>query len=135
MKAQVSTEYMIVLGFALLLTIPGIIIFFSQSGRNVEQINSLQAKQIASRIVDNAEKVYYLGKPSSTTIKVVMPRGVESISVLNRAVVIRISGSGGSSDIVEVSSVNLTGVLAASGGVRQIRIESIGDAVNISYSR
>ncbi len=132
MKAQISTEYLIIVGFALLLTIPTVLLFFSQSARNVDQVNSAQARQIARKIVDNAEKVYYLGEPSSTTVKVVMPRNVDSVVVSRRAVILRLSGSAGESDIVELSAVNLTGSVSSVSGVRYLRIENIGDRVNIS---
>ncbi len=134
MNAQISTEYLIIVGFALLLTIPTIVIFFSQSAQTVEQISASEAKQIARKIVDNAEKVYYLGKPATTTITVSMPRNIESIGISNREVRISIRGSAGVSDIVEVSSVNITGNLSAGSGVRSIRIENLGSNVNVSYS-
>ena len=135
MKAQISMEYVVILGFALLLTIPTIVIFFSQSTANVEQVNSMQARQIARKIVDNAEKVYYLGKPSVTTIKVVMPKSVEAINVTNRNIIMTVRGSAGASNLVEPSSVNLSGTLQPSSGVKYIRIENIGDSANISYLR
>ena len=132
--AQISMEYMVIVGFALLLTIPTIVIFFSQSTQTIEQVNTAQAKQIARKIVDNAEKVYYLGKPATTTIKVSMPSGVESIFISGKEVMISVRGTSGVSDIVEVSTVNITGNLTASSGVRHIRIENIGSSVNVSYS-
>ncbi|MBI2142181.1 hypothetical protein HYU15_01675 [Candidatus Woesearchaeota archaeon] len=133
MNAQVSTEYLVIVGFALLLTIPTIVLFFSQSTQTVEQVAASEAKQIARKIVDNAEKVYYLGKPATTTITVSMPRNIESIGISNREVRISIRGSAGVSDIVEVSSVNITGNLSAGSGVRSIRIENLGGNVNVSY--
>ncbi|MBI3034158.1 hypothetical protein HYY72_03280 [Candidatus Woesearchaeota archaeon] len=133
MKAQVSTEYLIVVSFALLLTIPTIVIFFSQSTDNIEQVNNQQAKQIARKIIDSAESVYYLGKPSATTLKVVMPGGIQKIDITNRMIVITIDERAGPTDIIEVSSVNLTGSLSPSSGVMHIRVENIGDMVNISY--
>ncbi|MBI2575270.1 hypothetical protein HYV82_05290 [Candidatus Woesearchaeota archaeon] len=134
MNAQISTEYLVIVGFALLLTIPTVVIFFSQSTQTVEQVSASEAKQIARKIVDNAEKVYYLGKPATTTITVSMPRNIESIGISNREVRISIRGSAGVSDIVEVSSVNITGNLSAGSGVRSIRIENLGSNVNVSYS-
>ncbi len=135
MKAQISTEYIMIVGFALLLTIPTVIIFYSQSSSNLEQINSMQAKSVARKIVDNAEKVYYLGKPSVTTIKVLMPQRMESVSISGRELVISIRGSAGVSDVVEVADVNMSGSITSSpGGLAYIRIENIGDRVNITSS-
>ncbi len=135
MKAQVSTEYLIMVGFALLLTVPTVIIFFTQSTQNVEQVNSIQARQIARKIVDNAEKIYYLGEPSVTTIKVAMPRGIDSIKISRRELVFNLKDSSGIvNSVVEVSSINLTGNLSPSSGIQTIRIANIGEVVNISYS-
>ena len=134
MKAQISTEYMMVVGLALLLTLPTVAIFYSQTATNMDQVNSVQAKQISRKIVDNAEKVYYLGQPSTTTLKVLMPTGIQTINITNRAFIITLSNGNTVSDIVEISSVNLTGNLNKTSGVQYIRIENIGDRVNISYS-
>ena len=135
MKAQISTEYLVMVGFALLLTIPTAIIFFTQTSQNVDQVNFLQARQITRSIVDNSEKVFYLGKPSTTTIKVVMPRNIQYITIANRNIVFgMLDSTGGVTDVVEASDVNITGTLLPSTGTRHIRIENIGDSVNISYS-
>ena len=135
MKGQISTEYLIVVGFALLLTIPTVIVFFTESSKNVAEVNTIQAKQIARKIVDNAEEVYYLGAPSTTTIKVIMPQGIQNITIKNRYILITLNGAGQTpNQVLEQSLVNITGNLTPGSGMHTIRIENLGDRVNISYS-
>ncbi len=133
MKGQLSVEYLIVVGFALLMTIPTVIIFFSQSNSNIESVNNAQAQIVVRKIIDSAEKVYYLGPPSQTRIKATMPAGIENITITNRAIKVTMISSGGQNDIVEGSDVNITGNLSAISGTVYIKIQSIGDTVNITY--
>jgi len=131
-KAQVSMEYLSIIGFALMLTIPLIVIFFSQSTSTTNQVNAEQSLQIARKIVDNAEDVYFLGQPSKRTIRVFVPENVEYITIAKRAIIFGIETEGGISEIPVASKVNLTGNLTAAPGINNIVVESRGSEVFVS---
>lgn len=131
-RGQLSMEYMLIMSFALLMTIPLLIIFFEQSSSAKDQINSGRAAQIGREIVDNAERVYYLGEPTTTTLKVNMPENINQIMITSRELTLRIETGSGLTDVTIESAVNLTGSLLAAEGIQNIKIQSAGESVVLS---
>ena len=130
--AQISMEYLLVMGFAILITIPIIISFFANATNTSEQVAGSQARQTARKIIDASESVYYLGKPSSTTIRVYIPERTDSIMISGREMTLRMRTISGYSDIVVPSSVNLTGSIQPGSGIKYVKVEATGDGVAIS---
>ena len=124
LKAQVSIEYLFIIGFVTLITIPLLVIYFSYSAQSKDIVATSQALQIARKIVDSAEPVYYLGKPSQTTLKLNFPDGIVSTNLSNREVVFKISTNSGVTDIVEVSSINISGNLPLTEGVHVVTVKA-----------
>lgn len=123
-KSQVSVEYMFVMGFAALITIPLLLIYYTYTADSSDSVAAGQATQISRKIVDSAESVYYLGKPSQTTLKVNFPDRIQSINLSSREVVFRMKLQSGVTDIVQVSAVNLSGSLPTSQGIHVITIKA-----------
>ena len=132
MKAQVSVEYMLVMGFAALMTIPLLLIYYTYSSDTSDSVAVSQALQIARRIVDSSESVYYLGKPSQTTLKLNFPDRIYSTNLSNKEVVFKIKTKNGITDIVQVSSVNMSGSLPTSQGIHIITIKAEDGYVQIT---
>lgn len=131
-KAQVAMEYMILVGFLVVITIPLILVYNTQyKGTNI-QIISNQADQIGQKIVDTAESVYYLGQPSKTTLKVYMPQQIENVVVGNNEITFRVIVNNGIDEVVKMSSVPINGTLKATSGMHYITVQSVGSYVNIS---
>lgn len=128
---QISIEYTAVIGFALLMIIPLIVVFFLQSGDLTDKVNMNQANQIGIRLVDAAESVYYIGQPSKTVLKVYMPNHVQKINISNREIVFKIETINGIKEIVRTSSVNITGNLSKENGIQYITVEAKGGYVDI----
>ena len=124
MKAQVSVEYMLVMGFAALMTIPLLIVYYTYSSETSDSVSSSQALQIARKIVDASESVYYLGKPSQTTLKVNFPDNIKVINLTNYEVVFKMKTGKGIVEIVQASSVNITGGLPTSQGIHILTIKA-----------
>ena len=124
LKSQVSVEYMLIIGFATLMTIPLLIIYYSYSFSSSESVALNQALQIARRIVDSSETVYYLGSPSQTTLKFNFPDGIAATNISGREVVFKMETRNGLTDVVQVSSINITGNLPTSQGVHIITIKA-----------
>ncbi len=131
-RAQVAMEYLIIVGFVAIITLPLVIIFQSHSKETTEDITSTQIYHISKRIADGAETVYYLGEPSKLTIKTYFPAGVNSISLGGNEIVFRVKRGGKEDEIVVYTPVNITGNLSSSQGVHYITIESRGDHVWVS---
>lgn len=133
-EAQISVEYMFLIGFATVITIPLIIIYQSFTQDSNDEISSLQINQIGKKIVDAAESVYYLGEPSQTTLRVNIPNNIVLADLsAGYEVVFKIKTRSGQSDIVHSSSVNITGSLPVNKGTYTITVKAISDYVNVSY--
>ena len=124
MKAQVSVEYMLVMGFAALMTIPLLLIYYTYTSDSSDTVATSQALQIARKIADSSEAVYYLGKPSQTTLKLNFPERIASTNLSSKEVVFKIKTKNGITDVVQVSSVNITGSLPTSQGIHIITIKA-----------
>ena len=133
MKGQISVEYLLVIGFVAIITIPLIILYYKFTTDASDEIITSQINQIARKIVDSAESVYFLGSPSQTTIKVYIPNKIKGASLDNKEVVFNVTTRAGISEIVQVSSVDLTGDLPITPGIYSIILKARESDVEISY--
>ncbi|MBW2996245.1 hypothetical protein KY332_03020 [Candidatus Woesearchaeota archaeon] len=131
-RAQVSMEYLIIVGFVAAITIPLILIFTSHSTEMDEQVISNQVDNIASKIVDSAESVYYLGESSKVTFRVYIPKKINSITIGNNEVVFYVSKLVGVDEVVKYCPVPINGSLSTTAGIYDIVVESKGDYVWVS---
>jgi len=133
LKGQISVEYLMVIGFVAVITIPLVIIYYTYTADSSDEIITSQINQIARKIVDAAESVYFLGSPSQTTLKVYIPSQIAGASLGNKEVLFNISTRSGISEIVQVSSVDITGSLPTSQGAYTITLKARENDVEVSY--
>lgn len=132
-RGQVSIEFITIFGFIFLMTIPLIVIFFDQMGSVQDSISSNHLRNIAIKITDKAETMYYLGQPSKTTIKAYFPERIEYITISDREVVFGyMTTSGTVQEAISISQVNISGNLSIKPGIHYIVVESSGDEVLIA---
>ena len=132
LKSQVSVEFMLIIGFATLMTIPLLFIYYTYTSDSSDAVATSQALQIARKIVDASESVYYLGRPSQTTLKFNFPDKIYSTNLSNREVVIKIKITNGITDIVQISSVNMSGTLPKTSGVHIITLKAEDGYVQVT---
>ena len=132
--SQVSVEYLTIMGFVALVTVPLLVIYFNSVQSTGDEISGRQALQIARKIADASESVFFLGEPSQATIKAFIPKNIVSAVVNNTYIIFTIKTKDGISDIVQLSSVNMTGTLPTSPGIYSIKVKSESNRVVISYS-
>ena len=131
-KGQASIEFISIFSFVFLMTIPLVIIFFDQTGNVQDAIAENQIKNIATKIADKAETVYYAGEPSKTTIKAYFPQRIKSISILSKDIVFNYSTAKNTIHTIEsMSIVNLTGNISSVQGTHYIELEASGGVVLI----
>ncbi len=123
-----------IMGFVSLMVVPLVVIYFTSVQDSGDEINGRQALNIARKVADAAESVYYLGEPSQTTLKVMIPPNIQSAVVNNTEIMFRMKTKSGVSDLVQVSSVNLTGSLPSSNGMHTITVKAESGSVLVSYS-
>lgn len=131
-RAQVAMEYLIIVGFVVIITLPLVIIFQTHSKETTAEITSAQIYQISKRISDGAETVYYLGEPSKLTIKTYFPSSIESVSIGSNEIVFNVRADGREDEIVIYTPINVSGNLSTHEGVHYVTIESKGGYVWIS---
>ncbi len=131
-KAQVSVEFLMIIGFVFLILIPLIIAFYQQSYNANTSIRTEQLYKLARSIVDRAESVYFLGKPSKTTIRAYIPHGVDSVIISGKEIVFRIKVGSEISEIAAASKVNLSGSISPHQGIHNIQIEARDGFVQIT---
>ncbi len=121
-KAQVSTEYLIVVGFVtfLIISVLGLSLFYSSQIKDKIKFNQLE--NFANKLISSAEQVFYSGEPSKTTITAYLPSGVESLTILPNEIVFNVTSSGGLSVTAFQSDVLLSGSISNSEGVKRISI-------------
>ena len=121
-KSQVSTEYMLIIGFATVISIPLLLIYYNYTSDSRDSVASNQAIQIARNVVDASESVYYLGKPSQTVLKINMPENVKLVNISNKEIVFKIKTKNGLNDVFQVSSVNIRGSIPSSPGIHRLTL-------------
>lgn len=131
-KSQVSVEYMFIMGFATLMSLPLLLIYYTYTSDSSDSVATGQALQIARKIADSSESVYYLGKPSQTTLKLNFPENIYSTSLENYEVLFKIKTRSGITDIVQVSAVNMSGSLPTTQGMHILTIKAEGGYVSIT---
>jgi uncharacterized protein (UPF0333 family) len=131
-QAQVSMEYLMVVAFVFIMVIPFIIYFFTESNSTTSQIDTAQLSQIARKIAENAEKVYAFGSPTTLTLRVYLPSGVESVYINGTTIGFIVVVGEGNSNVYETTSMNVSGSFGVGEGIHRIRIEAAENSVIIS---
>ena len=131
-KAQLSMEFLIIVGFAFFMTIPLIIIFYQQSESINNDITASQVDKVASEIRDAADEVFYLGAPSKKTVTVYLPEGVQSISITGDKIVFLVDSPSGDYEVVKWSATNLTGSIQNYKGIHHVSVEAFDTYVRIT---
>src|SRR3989344_40137 len=123
-RGQLSTEYLVIVGFISFLVI-GLLafsLFYTSSVQDSIRMSNLA--QFASKVVVNAESVYYAVEPSRVVVIATLPTGVTSIQVLPNEIVFKIETGSGLSVISYSSNVPLQGSISSHYGVKRITLEA-----------
>ncbi len=131
-KSQAATEYLMVISFVTLALIIVIFLtnFYSEITKN--KISQSQLEISVNKIISSAESVYYAGEPSQVTVLVYFPKGISSMTLEGKALIIERETPFGISKIVYLSRVNLTGNIPIEEGTKKLLIKATTDKVEIS---
>lgn len=97
-----------------------------------DRVNVNQASRVAKELVDAAEKIYFIGEPSQTKVKVTIPDNVEVISFSNKELQLKVRIVGGLTDVYQVSLVNITGNISTVPGTKTILIRAQNGFANLT---
>ena len=137
-KGQISTEYLIVLGFVTFLVISLLAVSFFYVGQIKDNIKMNQVVTFGKKVVNSAETVFFAGAPSRATVLLHMPQGFKDMSVEGadkKQLVISISTDTGLNTLSFSSAVPLEldeSSFSYSEGLKRIRLVAELDKVVIS---
>jgi uncharacterized protein (UPF0333 family) len=110
-KAQISVEYLIIIGLSFAVLIPTGYFFYSYSQSSNEETMRLQISQLGNEMLKNSESIYGLADGSLVTLDLKYPGNIRRIYVLNsNELVINYELSSGINDAVFYSRVPLSGM-------------------------
>ncbi|MBI2653904.1 hypothetical protein HYX02_03770 [Candidatus Woesearchaeota archaeon] len=142
-KAQASMEYLLVVALTFAIIVPTTYLFYSYSKESTQEIADAQLTKLGRGIIDAAESIFYSGQGSKTTLELNVPDSVYSAIIIDgRELVFNLTTSFGTSEIVFLSSVNLTtaGTCSAnicslpglsSSGLKKVKVEAGKNSVSI----
>lgn len=134
MKAQIATEYMIIVSFALMILVP-FILYLQSISRDFSEGNNLTiASNSVNKIGQTADWVYSQGEPAKLKILIQVPNGVETILITDKTITWKVRTSASLSDIYYNSFANLSGDLPTTPGYYNVLVQAIDGGVNISVS-
>jgi len=109
-RAQVSTEYLIIIAISFAILVPGGFFFYKYSQSSNEANIRSQISQTGNNILTSAESIYGLADGSLVTLDLHYPKNVRDIYIIgNRELVIKYEVSGGINEAVFFSKVDLVG--------------------------
>lgn len=110
MKAQISTEYLIILGVAIAAILPAGYFFYQYSSSSDDQTTRSQIEVIGNEILVNAESVYGLAEGSLVSLDVKYPDSIIDIYIMDfNELIIKYELSIGVTESVFFSKVALSG--------------------------
>jgi len=125
-------EYLLLFGFAALMTFPLIVLFYTQSQDINDDVANAQIDRVLTEIVDAADTVYYTGEPARKTITVYMPKRVKSINIQSNYIQATLESARGDYTVTKSSATNLTGTLTTTPGVHTVKLEAQANLVNLT---
>jgi hypothetical protein len=133
-KAQSSMEYLIIFGIAIVMTMPLVIIYTTQTDNIRADITNAEVEKISSKIMDYAESVYYIGEPARKTLEVQFPAGITSVEIENDTITFNITTHELSYSAIKdtTSGAILTGTIKPFSGLHIITFIAEGNTVIIS---
>ncbi len=139
-KAQISAEYLVILGVTFAMIIGASYVFYNYSQSTQTEIIKSQVSVLGNKLTSNAESIYSVGEDSLVRLDVVVPEEVKEIYVIDGdTVVISVDAGDGISDSLFFADFPIDGIADRPGGGRtigpiypgkmQITIESKGSYV------
>jgi uncharacterized protein (UPF0333 family) len=132
-RGQISIEYMMIFSFITFTVIGFLAVAYYYSYQTQDSIKFKHIDNFATKIISNAESVYYSGESSMLTVSAYLPVGVNNIEVYNNELVFEINTNSGLNIISFSSEVPLSGNISRDSGMKKIVLIATQSYVNISH--
>src|SRR3989344_5922355 len=131
-KGQISTEYLIIVGFItfVIISIMGVAFIYTTSIKDRIKMN--QAENFVNKIISSAESIFFAGEPSKVEIVAYVPEGVTNITFYNKEVILYIETNSGVNVRSFPSRVKIVVNEISSSGVKKLILKAQDDKVTIT---
>lgn len=133
-NAQISMEYLVIMGFVTFIIIGLFGVAFIYSGGTKDQIKINQLSNFANKVISTAENVFFRGEPSKATITAYLPENIEEITISEEGLFFTIHTNTGKNIISFSSDAPLSGSLTIIKGLKRIQFIAQEDSVQITES-
>ena len=134
MKAQVSTELLVIIGLILLVFIPLLTLVYFKANESTQQIASYQTELAVFRIAYLANSVGALGTNTTVYTDIYIPQNVRAFTTKSTGgggeITMVVDTQQGQSDVVEIVKYPIEGEIPVSGtqgGWTRIKITALND--------
>ncbi|MFH1249236.1 MAG: hypothetical protein V1660_03720 [archaeon] len=129
MKAQISFEYLLMVGLIILLLGP---VFYYSFSTSVQTIKMNEADNLVKSVANTADTLYSLGIGSQDTIQVKVPGGVRNITISGKEIVLTLSIFNGNSQISQETKGNITGSIPIKEGTYHVTIKNENNTIQVT---
>lgn len=133
-KGQISTEYLIIVGFVtfIVILLLGVALFYTSQVK--DGMKDDQIERFAKKVISSAESVYFSGEPSRTTVSAYLPAGVSGLEISGNEMVFNVSFSSGFNRVSYRGRVPMEGSFPVTEGIKSISLVATSDRVLVSGS-
>ena len=135
LKSQSSIEYLLVAGFSLVVIIPLIVIFFTQSNSLNNQIIGSQVYRLSQEVGDAVDEVYFMGPPTQRVVRIYMPQHVTSVNISNHTISFTVDLNSNPYTIWRYTPANVTGEIDTFPGLHRLKITAYESNVTVEELR
>lgn len=115
-------EYLMVVGLAVAMLLPLLVIYYYTSANINAEVITSQADKVFNKITDSADEVYFQGYPAKKTFNAYFPEHIQDINVAGDSIIVQFDAAAGIHHSEYISYANLTGNLSRVEGVHVIRV-------------
>src|SRR3989344_5132100 len=132
-KCQVATEYIIIVGFVIVVLVPITILYIRYSSESSDSVTASKIEHITNEIATAADSVYAYGEGSQLKIEVDFPSNIKEIEFNGKEVVFTVINSKNQEvEIVQVADIELEGNITVMPGKKEIIVKSLGNSVSVT---
>ena len=128
-RGQVALEYILLIGLIIAAILP---IFYYSFSTIIHTIKMNKAYSMVNEIVETADMLYALGPGSQEVIVIGIPGGVESITIQDNEINIKMIIFSSTSDIFARSKANMNGTLPTKSGSLHVLMKNENNTIQIS---
>jgi len=130
-RAQISTEYLVIVGFITFAVISalGIALFYVSEIKDVIKVN--QVENFANKLISSSESIFFSGEPSQVEMVGYLPQGVTSITLNSKELVFEVETSSGTNIRAFPSRVTIVGAIPTEAGVKKLQLVAQDTQVTI----